>query len=492
MSETSREGKAASSFLFKLLESFGTQIISLLISIVLGRLLTPTDYGVISMLMVFIAISQVFVQSGLNTALIQKKEVDNEEITSVFSVSLGISFVLYWVLFFAAPAIASFYRMPELVSALRILALILFPGAVVAQEQAVVARRMLFRKSMTSTFVAVVISGLLGIWLAKCGLKYWALVGQQLCYQFSLALLLAIRVGWKPSRHFSIQKVTGLLGFGWRILVSSLLDTGYSQLRTLVIGKRYTEEQLGNYTKGKQFPEIMTTAIGNAVSGVMLPVLSEAQDNAEHMRDILRTTLQVTCAVTFPLMAGLSAVAYPLIGLVLGEKWLGCVVFLQICCLDLAFNPIHTANLQAINAKGRSDIFLKLELVKKSYGIIILLVSVLCFHSVEAIAWGGVLSTILSLIVNAHPNHKLMNYGFDKQLRDILPSFLISLGMGALVLAMGNLPIPRLPLLLTQMAAGLAVYVGLNLLFKVKAFGQLLAFAKGFLHGKTSSSEVNP
>lgn len=249
-----RGSKAASSMLFKLVESMGTQLVSFVVSIVLGRLLDPSDYAVLTILTVFIIFSQVFVQSGLNTALIQKKDVDDTDSSSVLYLSLGIAAFLWILLFFLAPVIASFYEMPLLTAPLRVLALILFPGAVTSVEQALIARKMLFRKVMIAGLLATLLSGIVGIILAHMGLKHWALVGQQLVYHFSLALLLFLRVKWKPIAAFSLKKLRVLLHFGWRILVSSLLDTGYNQLRTAIIGKQYSNDETGCYSRGKQFP----------------------------------------------------------------------------------------------------------------------------------------------------------------------------------------------------------------------------------------------
>ena len=274
-----RGKRAAASFLFKLAESVGTQGISFVVSVVLARLLDPSDYGVLTMLTVFIAVSQVFVQSGLNTALIQKKDVDETDLSSVFYVSLGIAVVLYGLLFLLAPAIGAFFAMEALAPVLRVLALILLPGALISVQNAVIAREMAFRRLMTASLICTTLSGVVGIAMAAAGTGYWALVAQQLTSQLSLALVLLWLVKWRPRALFSWARVRGLIRFGWKLLASSLLETGYNNLRTAVIGKKYAQETLGFYNRGKQFPELVMNAVNGSIQSVMLPVLADEQDD---------------------------------------------------------------------------------------------------------------------------------------------------------------------------------------------------------------------
>jgi len=473
MSE-SRSQKTAIAVLFKITESIGMQGISLVVSLLLARKLDPSDYGVLGMLMVFIAVAQVFVQSGLNTALIQKKNADETDLSSAFAVSFGMAAALYALLFFLSPWFAAVFDMPALKNTLRVMALILLPGSLISVQNAVVARRMAFRRLMIASLCATALSGTVGLCMAWSGAGYWALVGQQLTNQFSLAVLLLLLVKWRPKRVFSFERVKGLVRFSWKLLVSSLLETGFVNLRSAVIGVRFSDAALGFFTRGKQFPELLMNAVNGSIQSVMLPVLSEQQDAPDRMKQLMRRSVVLSSFLVVPMMAGLAAVAEPLIRLLLTDKWLPCVPFLQLCCIDFAFYPIHTANLQAINAKGRSDVFLKLELIKKSYGLIILLVSVLCFDSVMAIAWGGVISTLVSAVVNAHPNKKLLSYGYLEQMHDILPSILLSLVMFGAVYAMNALALPAAVLLVLQILTGAAVYAGLALLFRLESAQFLL------------------
>ena len=476
-----RGKKAAASFLFKLTESVGTQGISFVVSVILARLLDPSDYGVLTMLTVFIAVSQVFVQSGLNTALIQKKDVDETDLSSVFYVSLLIAAALYALLFFLAPAIGAFFGMDALSPVLRVLALVLLPGALVSVQNAVIARQMAFRRLMAASLLSTALSGAVGIGMAAAGLGYWALVGQQLTNQLALALVLLRMVKWRPRALFSWARVRVLIRFGWKLLASSLLETGYNNLRTAVIGKQYAQETLGFYNRGKQFPELVMNAVNGSIQSVMLPVLSDEQDDMLRMKQMMRRSVMVSSFLVLPMMAGLAAVAEPLIRLLLTDKWLPCVPFLQICCIDFAFYPIHTANLQAINAMGRSDVFLRLELIKKSYGLAILAASVLLFDSVYAIAWGAVVSTLLAAVVNASPNRRLLGYGYLEQMRDVLPAMGLSLIMFLAVSALRRLPLAPFPLLVCQTAAGVVIYGALSLLLRLESMRYLTDMLRGLL-----------
>lgn len=480
MSE-SRSQKTISSFLFKVIESIGNQGIAFLVSLLLARLLDPSDYGVLSMLTVFIAIAQVFVQSGLNTALIQKKDVDETDLSSVFYVSFGVAAAFYALLFVLSPWLAEFFRMPALKDTLRVMALILLPGSLVSVQTAVVSRQMAFRRLMIASLCATVLSGTVGVVMALNGAGYWALVAQQMTNQCALAILLLVLIKWRPRRVFSFARVKSHLRFGWKLLVSGLLDTGFTNLRSAVIGKKFSDEALAFYTRGKQFPELVMNAINGSISSVMLPVLSEQQDETERMKMTTRRSVMLSSFIVVPMMAGLAAVAEPMISLLLTDKWLPCVPFLQLCCIDFALYPIHTSNLSAINAKGRSDVFLKLEIIKKAYGMVILLVTVLCFDSVMAIAWGGVVSSLVSAAINARPNKALISYGYLEQMRDIMPTILLSLVMFGVVYAMNALALPAAALLVLQAVTGVIVYGGLSLLFQVESVQFVLQMVKKLL-----------
>lgn len=463
-----------SSFIFKFAENFGNQAIAFIINIFLARLLDPSDYGILTILVIFINISRVFVQSGLNTALVQRKDVGEREYSSSFYFSLIVALVVYIVLFISAPTISNYFETPQLSAVLRVLALILFPGAFSVVQFAIVSREMKFKTLMLSSLLSTLISGIIGIAMAYLGFAYWALVAQQLSNQIILTLLLLYKLKWYPKVIFYFESLKKLLSFGWKLLISGLIDVVYENLRGLVIGKKYDNTALGFYNRGRQFPELVMNSVNGSIQSVLLPVLSSQQDDKNRIKDFMQKSLLLSTYFVFPLMTGLALVAKPLISILLTDKWLPCVVFLQISCLDFALYPIHTTNLQAINAQGKSNIFLWIEIIKKSYGIVILLISIFMFKSVEAIVWGGTISSIISAYVNSAPNKALVNYGPIEQLKDLLPNICLSLIMGLAVYLLNFIGLSPVFLLLTQVVAGIAIYISASYITKAKSFNYLI------------------
>lgn len=460
---------------WKLFERFGVQGTQFILQLVLARILDPEHYGLLSLMVVFVNLANVFVQAGFNTALIQNKDVTEADYSSVFWVSLTVALGLYGMIFAAAPAIGAFYAMPDMVLPLRVLALMVIPGALNAVQLARVSRNMDFKKVFCSNLAAIVLAGGVGIALALLGFGIWALVAQTLLNVLIACLVMLFTSGLRLQPVCDLGRVKVLLSFGWKILVSGLLDTLYQDLRSLVIGKKYDDATLGYYNRGKQFPQFLITAVNGAVQSVLLPAMSQQQTQQQRLRELTRNAISLSCFLLFPVMAGLAGVATPLVRLLLTEKWLPCVPYLQIYCFSLAFNPVHSCNLQAINAMGRSDIFLKLELIKKTIGIAALVVAVACFDSPVAIAMTGVFTTVTSSILNAWPNKKLIGYAYGAQLRDILPPLLVSGGMLLAVLAVGQLKLPEPALLGLQVLTGVGVYGALAWIFRLRPMGLLLA-----------------
>lgn len=477
--------KAITKGLFwKLMERFGVQGVNFVLQIVLARILDPEHYGVLSLMVIFTTLANVFIQRGFNTALVQNKDVTEEDYSSVFWITMTVAVVLYGGLFAAAPLIASFYAMPDLVSPFRVLCLILFPGALNSIQLAKVNRQMDFKKVFRSNVAAIVIAGAVGITMAYMGAGLWALVAQNLTNVTIACIVMWFTVKWRPRFVCNWKRVGILFSFGWKLLVSGLIDTLYQDLRSLVIGKKYNSGTLGYYNRGKQFPQFIITAINGAVQSVMLPAMSAEQDDRTRVKAIMRNSISLSAYIIFPLMAGLAGVATPLVRVLLTDKWLPCVPFLQAYCFSLAFTPVHTCNLQAINAVGRSDMFLKLELIKKGYGIASLVIAVFCFDSPLAIALTGCVTTILSCLVNAYPNKKLIHYSYVEQMRDILPAFVASVIMLVAVLDVGLLPLPPAILLLFQIVTGVAVYWIISVVTRMKSYTTLVTMLKKFLKGK--------
>lgn len=469
-SEVNKE-KVFTSLLWKLMERSGTQGIQFVVQIVLARLLLPSDYGMIALVMIFIMLANVFIQKGFNTALVQKKDADEIDFSSVLYLSLVVSGIMIIFLFFMSPMIANFYREPRLVQILRVLSLTLLFGAFNSIQNAYVVKHMMFKKLFFSSLGAILISGTVGVIAAYAGLGVWALVFQQLMNQMMITVILWFTVKWRPQLIFSFKAVKALFSFGWKLLASALINEFYMNLRTLIIGRMYSPSMLGFYNRGQQFPHFIVTNIDGSIQSVMLPTLSAHQEDRKRVREMVRRSIVTSSFIMFPMMVGLAVIAEPLIKILLTEKWLPAVPFLQLFCLQYAIMPIHTANLQAINALGRSDIFLKLEVLKKIVGISIIVFTLP--YGIYALAIGSIIGDLIGSFLNAYPNKKLLDYSYLEQIRDIMPSVILSLGMGITVYAMRFLSIPTGPLLLLQIVGGILFYIGFAHVIKLESFHYL-------------------
>ncbi len=477
-----KKTQVLSSLFWKLMERGGTHGIRFILEILLARMLLPEDFGLFAIVLIFVNIANVFVQSGLNTALVQKKDTDETDFSSVFFLSLFIACLIYVILFFGAPIIANFYDKPQLISVFRVISIILFFGAFNSVQNAFIARKMQFKKLFFSSTGAMIGSGILGIYLAYTGFGIWALVVQQISNQFLSVIILMFTIQWRPKAEFSLTRIKGLFSFGWKLLAASLIDTIYQDLRSLIIGKMFTAEILGFYNRGQQFPSLIISDINGSIQSVMLPVLAAQQDNRTRVKEMMRRAIVTSSFVIFPMMVGLAVVAEPLVQLLLTDKWLQCVPFVQIFCASYALWPIHTANLQAINALGRSDIFLKLEIIKKVIGLSILVVTL--FYGVYAIALGTVLGGIISTVINAYPNKKMLDYSFFDQWNDIMPSLLLSLVMGAVVYSITWLGFSVFRTLIIQVCIGVILYVGMAWVLKLECFRYLLNMLSKLAQGQ--------
>lgn len=461
------------------MERGGMQAIGLIVQIVLARLLTPEDFGTIAIVLAFVNIAQIFVQSGLSTSLIQKKDVDEIDFSTVFYANLLISTFFYFIIFSTAPIIATFYGNYDLIRILRVLSLMLFTGALNSVQHAFISRNMLFKKSFRISMISVLISGVVGIISAYFGLGVWALVIYTLVSHISSSIIMFFMVKWRPSFMFSVKRLNSLFSFGGKLLASSLIHTLYMDLRTLIIGRIYSSDILGYYNRGESVPRTLTNAINGAIQAVMLPTLSSIQDEKSTLKRVVRRSIKTTSFLVFPVMSGLAVVSEQLVGLILGDKWLPAVSFMQVFCVSAAFQMIHSANLQAISALGRSDIYLKLEIVKKIVGILILAVSIP--FGIHAIAVGFAFSAIIDAIIHMFSNKGLYDYSAFEQLKDILPALALSLAMGVTVYMIGFLRLSLLQLLLIQIPAGILIYITLAKLFRMESWDYIVVSIKEML-----------
>lgn len=454
------KSKIVSGLLWKLLELGGTQGIQFVVSIILARILSPDEFGTIGLITIFITIANTFVQSGFATSLIQKKDIEENDYSSVMWVSLAFALIMYAILYLTAPLIAEYYSLPVLISLIRVTGIILFPGALVSIQTSYVSRNMQFRKLFIGSLIAVIVSGVVAVIIAYNGAGVWAMSIQQLIYYFTMMLVMLILISWKPRFILSFERVKSFLAFGWKILVAGLIDTIWTNVYGLVIGKKFSTSELGGYNRGDQFPKLISTNLGAAVQAVMLPVYSKSQDNKDDLRALLSSTVRYSSFILLPMMAGLIAIARPLVSVILTDKWLFCVPYLQILAIGYALYPIHIANLQAINAQGRSDLFLKLEIIKKVSGIFFLIVG-LRFGIIPMLILKTV-NEIVCAIINSFPNKKLLHYGFLKQISDILPCIIASAAMCICVSLISLTGLSGITLLTVQIIVGILVYLGMS------------------------------
>ena len=469
-----------SSLFWKFFERCGTQLIQFLLSIVLARILAPNDFGLVALITIFINIATVFVQSGLNTALIQKKDADELDFSTVFIASFGVAILIYLLLFFSAPFIASFYKQESLTPIVRVLSLTLFFGVFNSIQNAYIARHMMFKKLFFRSIGAIIASGAIGIGLALAGLGAWALVYQQLSNIFIAVVIMWFTVPWRPSLKFSITRIKGLFAFGWKLLCSSLLDVLLSNLRGLIIGKFFTPSDLAYYNRGDTLPYLAISNINTSISAVMLPALSSHQDDRQQLKRLMRRSIITSSFIVIPMMVGLAVMAEPVVKVILGDPWLPCVPFVQVCCIMYASYPIHTSNLSAINAMGRSDIFLKLEIIKKVIGLALLIGSYFYFRTPIGLAYGALLASLINTFVNVHPNKKLMGYGYIEQIKDIMPAILLSCLMGAAVYALGLIQINIYLKIVLQIIAGTLIYFGIAKMLHLERLEYLIQTVKEF------------
>lgn len=472
------------SLLWKVMERGGNAVVQMAVQVVMARLLAPEQFGALAVMLVFVSLGNVIVQSGLNTALIQSPEADDADFSTVFWMSLAVSVALYAAIFLAAPLVAAFYAMPGIVWPLRALGLLLVVSAYNSVQVAKVTRDLQMRKVFRATMASVIFSAVSGIGAAVAGAGLWALVAQQLSYQLVNCVVLAFQVDWKPRMVFRAERARELFGFGWRLLASGLLEQGYQSLADLVVGKRFSPARLGLVSQGKKYPQAVGSMLDGAIQPVMLSAVSRVQDDRARVKRLVRRALKTSTFLIAPAMTLFACCAPSLVPALLGPQWAEAVPFMQVYCMVYALLPIHTTNLQALNGMGRSDLFLRLELVKKAYGIAALLFCALVLNDVRALVMSYLVTGVLSTFVNAWPNKRVIGYSYAEQVRDIAPAFLLS-GAAALTAGLvGSAGLGAWVTVLAQAGAFVLVYLGLAAALRLEAFTYLLRTARGFVSSR--------
>lgn len=468
----SLKNKTAKGVLWSSIERFSVQGITFVVMIVMARMLTPSDYGLVGMLTVFIAISQSLIDSGFSQALIRKQDRTEVDNSTVFYFNIVVGLFLYIVLYFCAPLISNFYNEPQLTSITRVIGLSVIFNSLVVVQRALLTINLNFRMQAKASMSAAIISGIVGITMAYLGFGVWAIVSQQIVSLAVNTFLLWTLSKWAPKRTYSWQSFRELFSFGSKLLASGLINTLYTNIYQLVIGKFFSASALGYYTRAHQFGSFPSSNITGIMQRVTYPVLCTIQDDDTRLASVYRRFLRVSAFIVFPLMMGLAAVAKPTILLLLKSQWLFAATLLQILCFSMMWYPIHAINLNLLQVKGRSDLFLKLEIWKKIVGIIIVCITIPM--GLIAMCVGFFFSSMISLFINTYYTGKLINVGYVRQMCDLMPTFLLSVATGAVVyLTINSLNMTPLLQLLIGIVEGVIIYVVAAKLLKYSELKEL-------------------
>lgn len=475
----SQANKVFSGVFWKFAERFLAQIVSFVVSVVLARILLPKDYGAISIVMVFIAFADVLVVSGFSTSLVQKKDANLTDFSTIFYCSLIVAVILYGILFVTAPFVADFYKMPILKNAIRILSLRIIIGSYNSIQHAYVSRKMLFKRFFFSTLFGTVISGIIGVVLAIKGFEIWALVIQYLSNTFIDSVVLTLTIDWKPSFVFSFTSAKKLMNFGWKVTAANFSGTFFGQLRNLIVGKVYTPADLAFYNRGQQISGVLCDNLSSAIMSVLFPAFSNFSDDKERIKAMTRRAVRIMSYVIFPIAFGCAVLAKSFVLVVFTEKWMNAISFIQILCLSSTIGLIGTVGMQSIQALGRSDILLKLEFIKKPIYLILLILGVKI--SVFGVALTMLLYSIYATILNASPLKKIINYKYKEQIEDLFPAFTLSVVMSLIVYLSSYILLNEYLRLIVGIFIGISVYILLSKIFKVDSYFYIINFIKNKL-----------
>lgn len=422
---SSLKNKAVKGVAWSFVDNIANSGITFLVGLVLARLLSPAEYGIMAMIAIFIAVSNSIIDSGFSNALIRKIEIKQIDYNTVFFFNLFVSFILYILLYAISPAISNFFKEPVLVEVTRVIGWVLIINALAIIPRTIFIRNVEFKVQTKVSLISSIFSGIVGIGMAFYGMGVWSLVGQQLSRQLLNTLFLWIFCHWRPAWEFSRKSFKEMFGFGSKLLLSGLLNTIYKDIYYIIIGRFYASSILGQYTRAEQFNTIFSSNLTTVVQRVSYPVLSSIQEESERLREAYRKVIKTTMLISFACMLGLAAVAKPLILILIGAKWLPAVYFLQIICFAGMLYPLHAINLNILQVKGRSDLFLKLEIIKKVIAIGPIMIGIYC--GIEYMLWGSVVSSFIAYFLNSYYSAGLIDYPTIDQLKDILPTFLTSL-----------------------------------------------------------------
>ena len=466
---TSLKQKTITGLIWSFIDKFASLGVQFFVGIILARALTPNEFGLIGMLSIFIAVSSSFIDSGFSAALIRKNKCTHADYSTVFYFNLAVGVLFYSALYFSANAISIFFEEPQLEILLKVLGLGLILNAFSIIQRTILTKEINFKLQTKVTIIASIGSGAIAITMALLNYGVWSLVALTLS-RFGLdALLLWIWAKWNPSLIFDVKSFKELFGFGSKLLISGLIDTTYRNIYLLVIGKYFSAEELGFYTRADQFQKLPSQYIFGVIKSVSFPVLSNMQGDIPRLRGNYRKLIRNTMFITFLLMMGMAAIAKPMVISLIGEKWLPSVIYLQLLCFVGMFYPLHALNLNMLEVQGRSDLFLKLEIIKKTLAIPIIVIGV--FYGIKIMIFGMIINTLIAYYINSYWSGKMIGYSFMQQVKDILPSFILALGVGGIVFALGYIGVnSNILLLIIQIVTGISLTILICEITKFKEY----------------------
>lgn len=453
--------------------------VAFVVSIVLARLLSPDDYGLIGIIAIFTAVCNSLIYGGFGTALIRKKDATDDDYNTVFLVNLISSLFLYAVIFFCSPLIANFFQRDELTALTRVSALGMIIGALALVQQTILTKRIDFKTQTKITFIASIVSGVVGIGLALLGFGVWALVFQGLISSIARTLLLWVYNRWIPNFKFSNQSFHELFGFGWKLMVSGLLDTVWKQLYQVVVGKFYNPATLGQYTRAKGFSELFSSNLTSVIQRVTYPVLSNIQDEKERMVLAYRKIIRVSMFISSIAMFALGAISEPLLNCLIGPKWHEAAIYLPLICISASTYPLHALNLNMLEVQGRSDLFLGLEIIKKTIAVGPLLIG--AFVGIIPMLYTNLITTVIAFFLNSHYSGKMIGYSSWMQIKDVAPSYGIATIVALSVFFLKYLPVTNWVILPIQIAVGMIAFVLVCRLFRVEEYVAAINMLKPIL-----------
>lgn len=473
-----KQNSVSTSMIYKTLERYSVMLFQMVIQIVIARILNPSEYGIVAMMAVFISIANVFTQNGFNRAIVQKKDAGDVDFGTALTINFIMGCFFYLIILFTAPWIADYYHNSDIKILIRVMALMVPLSSLNSIQVAIANRQMVFGRLFVCTLVSSIISGLIGLISALCGLGVWSLIFQQLSNVLITTIMLSTTLNWKPRFYYNRGSAKSMFSFGWKMMAAAMMNTIYGELSSLIIGRRYTSADLAFYSKGRYFPSLITTGMDSAMDSVMLSSFSKNQDDKKALHALMKKSQNINCYLLFPFLSIFAVVAEPVISLVLTEKWLPCLPFLYIACFTCAFHPISSSQMQSIAAIGRSDIRLKLEFLKKGVGVALLIPAIK--YGPFAIAINGAITSVISVVINTIACRLIVKYPIRETIKDVLPIFLVSVSVLTMLFFFKTLFVSPWVQILFVGIVGFALYIFITGLFRFYGY----IYLKDFLLSK--------